>query len=200
MSASGSTPRIRLTQSIYLLALLAIAASDGRALGGAGAVLAQAAGFLLVAAAVLGRVWTTLFIAGRKGEQLVTDGPYSACRHPLYLCSVLAAAGIGLTARSLVLAIALPATIGLVTGLAARREERALAAAHPAAWNAYRQRVPAFWPAWRLYRVPERVDVPTAIYRKAFLDAGSFLALWLAVLLAESLRAGGAWPALFRMP
>jgi protein-S-isoprenylcysteine O-methyltransferase Ste14 len=200
VSVSGSTPRIRLTQSIYLLALAAVAASDGRALGGAAAVLAQAAGFLLVAAAVLGRLWTTLFIAGRKGEQLVSDGPYSACRHPLYLCSVLAAAGIGLTARSLLLALVLPAAIGLVTALAARREERELRALHPGAWDAYRLRVPAFWPAWRQYRAPERVDVPTAIYRKAFLDAGSFLALWLAVLLAESLRAGGAWPALFRMP
>jgi hypothetical protein len=42
--------------------------------------------------------------------------------------------------------------------------------------------------------------VPPAIYRKAFLDAASFLLLWLLVLLAETLRAGGAWQALLRLP
>ena len=35
------------------------------------------------------RVWATLFIGGRKGETVVTDGPYSLCRHPLYLGSIL---------------------------------------------------------------------------------------------------------------
>lgn len=200
MSTSGSTPRIRLTQLIYLLALAAIAASDGRAIGGGGAVLAQSAGFLLVTAAVLGRLWTSLFIAGRKGEQLVVEGPYAACRHPLYRYSVIAACGIGLTARSLVLALGLPALIAAITWLAARREDRILAAAHPDAWQDYRRRVPAFLPGRSQQPMPPQVTVPTAIYRKAFLDAASFLALWLAVLLVEGLRAGGGWPALFRMP
>jgi hypothetical protein len=48
--------------------------------------------------------------------------------------------------------------------------------------------------------MPESVAVPLRIYRKAFLDAASFLALWLLVLLLESLRASGAWQALFSLP
>lgn len=200
MTASASTPRIRLTRLIYLLVLAAAALSEGRAVEDDAGLLAQAAGFLLVVAAVLGRLWTTLFIAGRKEEELVREGPYSACRHPLYLCSVIASLGIALTTRSVAMMVALPALVGVIAGVAARREDLALSQAHRDDWHRYRDAVPGFRPAWSQHRMPDRVSVPPAIYRKAFLDAASFLALWLAVLLLETLRAGGAWPALFRLP
>lgn len=200
MTASASTPRIRLTQLIYLLVLAVVAVSDGRAMESGSGLLAQAAGFLLVTAAVLGRLWTSLFIAGRKEAELVREGPYSNCRHPLYLASVIAALGIGLTTRSVTLSLALPALVGAIAWLAARREERAMQQAHRGDWSAYRDAVPGLRLVWSKQRLPERVSVPPAIYRKAILDAASFLALWLAVLLLETLRSGGAWPALFRLP
>ncbi len=200
MTASGSTPRIRLTQLFYLLVLAAVAASEGRAMAGGAGLAAQAAGFLLVAAAVLWRLWASLFIAGRKEAELVREGPYARCRHPLYLGSVVAALGIGLTTRSVVLAAALPAVQGVILCVAAWREELALSSAHGAAWTDYAAAVPAFLPAWTRQRLPDRVDVPPAIYRKAFLDGASFLLLWLLVLLIETQRASGAWAAGFRLP
>ena len=200
MTTSGSTPRIRLTQALYLLVLALVAMSDGRRLQGSSALLAQSAGFLLVVAAVLARLWITLFIAGRKDEQLVRDGPFARCRHPLYLGSIVGAIGIGLTTLSLTLALVLPLIIGAIAFTAARREDAALLAAHGKAWREYHDSVPAFWPNWSHGRMPESVAVPPRIYRKAFLDAASFLALWLLVLLLESLRASGAWQALFSLP
>lgn len=200
MTVPGSHPRLRLHQLTYALALAAAAVSGGRLFEGHAGLAAQAAGFILVAAAVLWRIWTTLFVAGRKDVELVRDGPYAGCRHPLYFGSLVAALGIGLTTRSLTLALALPLVIGAAAAVAARREEVALAAAHGSAWHDYRTATPAFWPAWRRMRSPQRIAVPPAIYRKAFLDAASFLALWLLVLLVETLRAGGAWQAAFRLP
>lgn len=200
MTAPGSQPRLRLHQLSYALALAATAVTGGRLFEGNAGLAAQSAGFVLVAAAVLWRIWTTLFVAGRKDVQLVRDGPYAACRHPLYLGSVAAALGIGLTTRSLVLALALPLVIGAAAVAAARGEDRALATAHGGAWRDYRAATPAFWPDWRRMRLPQSISVPPAIYRKAFLDAASFLALWLLVLLVETLRAGGAWQAAFRLP
>jgi hypothetical protein len=44
------------------------------------------------------------------------------------------------------------------------------------------------------------VEVPPRIYWRAFLDAASFLLLWLFVMLLDGLRAGGAWEVLFRLP
>ncbi len=200
MTTSASTPRIMLTQALYLLVLALVAASDGRSLQGSTALLVQSAGFLLVVLAVLGRLWTTLFIAGKKDQQLVRDGPYSACRHPLYVCSVIAALGIGLTTRSVVLVVTLPLIVGAIAAIAGRREDVALLKLHGQAWLAYRDAVPAFWPAWSMRRTPDRVSVPPKIYCKAFLDAASFLALWLSVLLIDNLRTGGTWPALFSLP
>jgi len=200
MATSGSTRRIRLTQALYLLLLAAVALSDGRRLQGVAVPLAQAAGFLLIVAAVLGRLWTTLFIAGRKDEQLVREGPFSVCRHPLYVCSIVGALGIGLTTLSLSLTVALPLVVGVIVLAAARREDALLLTIHGTAWRDYREAVPAFWPAWSRMRMPESVTLPPRIYRKAFLDAASFLGLWLLVLLLEGLRAGGAWPAVFRLP
>jgi len=200
MATSGSTPRIRLTQFLYLSVLALVAMSGGRSLQGAGSLVAQSAGFVLVAIAVLWRLWTTLFIAGRKDEELVRDGPFARCRHPLYLGSIVGSAGIGLTTLSLALTLALPVAIAAIAVLAARREDALLLAAHGNAWREYAQSVPAFRPGGPAQRTPETVTVPVRIYRKAFLDAASFLGLWLLVLLLENLRAGGAWPALFRLP
>lgn len=200
MATSGSTPRIRLTQFLYLLVIALAALSGGRMLQGAGSLPAQSAGFVLVALAVLWRLWTTLFVAGRKDEELVRDGPFARCRHPLYLGSIAGSAGIGLTTLSLTLTIALPLVVGVILFLAARREDATLLAAHGNAWREYADLVPAFLPRGTARHLPESVSVPPRIYRKAFLDAASFLGLWLLVLLLENLRAGGAWPAFFRLP
>lgn len=200
MTATASKPRLRMQKLTYGLALAAAAATDGRWLEGMAGIAAQAAGFALVAGAVLWRLWATLFVAGRKETELVREGPYAACRHPLYLGSVVAALGIGLTTRSLSLALVLPLAIGLFATAAARREDAAFAARHGDAWQTYRAGVPAFIPARGWMRAATAVTVPTAIYRKAFLDAGAFLLLWLLVLLAETLRAAGAWPAVLRLP
>lgn len=199
MNASASHARVRLSQVLYAAVLVLVAASDGRLLRGYAALLAQAVGFVVVVAAVLGRLWATLFIAGRKDLELVRAGPYSICRHPLYGCSIIAAFGIGLTTLSLTLSIALPLVVAALVVAAARREDVALLASHGADWRAYQASVPAFLPAWSMSRSPEVIPVPPRIYRKALFDAASFLGLWLLVLLLEYLRAAGAWPALFRL-
>jgi protein-S-isoprenylcysteine O-methyltransferase Ste14 len=200
MGTTDSRPRVRLTHAIYLLVLAAVAITDGRAIDGGAALAAQALGFVLVAAAVLERLWTTLFIAGRKGAELVVNGPYATSRHPLYFWSVVAALGIGLTTRSIVLTFALPLAIGLGATFAARREDAALLSSHDTAWRGYRNTVPAFWPALSMDHLPDIVTVQPRIYWRAFLDAASFLTLWLCVILLEDLRAVGAWASWFRLP
>src|SRR5262245_30739073 len=152
-----STVRVRLTLAFYLLVLAAVALSGGPLLDGGSGIAAQAAGFALVVAAVLARVWTTLFVAGRKDQALVREGPYARCRHPLYLGSIVAALGIGLTTRSLSLTAVVPAVVAAVVLIAARREDAALEARHGVAFRAYRDAVPALWPAGARAVVPATV-------------------------------------------
>jgi protein-S-isoprenylcysteine O-methyltransferase Ste14 len=77
-------------------------------------------------------------------HQLVTAGPFSRVRHPMYLGLILAALGgllLYLTWTTFFLAIVSP---GLI--LRARREETALQAEFGERWAAYRDQVPGWVP------------------------------------------------------
>lgn len=200
MAVSSSTPRIRLTQALYVGLLLAVALTGGRAFEAAAGLAAQAAGFALVVAGTLWRLWASVFIAGRKDVELVEAGPYARCRHPLYFGSLVAAIGLGLSTRSLVLAIAVPLSMAALAGFAIRREEGLLADRFGPRWQDYRRRVPALWP--RSGRIPAtaRRDIDVDVYFKAFLDAATVFGLWLLVVALDGLRSTGAWAAPWTLP
>lgn len=188
MTGSASTPRLRATFAFYLALIAAAAFIGPRNVGTWVYYVTGALGFLSVALACLGRIWCSMFIAGRKDATLVTTGPYAACRHPLYSLSVLGALGLGLTTRSpLLCAVTVLAIVALVLAAVAR-EERALAAAFPEAFAAYVAATPNKWWPSAARPLPDRVEVLPAVYWKAFLDAGSFFLLWLLVAIATEHR------------
>lgn len=57
-----------------------------------------------------GRIWCSLYIAGYKNNVLVTDGPYSMCRNPLYFFSFVGSIGVSCATETF--------TIPLLTALA----------------------------------------------------------------------------------
>jgi len=200
MSRSPSTPRLRITIALLVAVLVLVAVSErGWATGLAGEAL-QLAGLAGIACAALGRVWTSVFIAGRKDEALVRAGPYSALRHPLYGLSLLAALGIGLATRSLAITLTLVAVLGAIHAAAARREEAVLEARHGAAFEDYRRSVRAFWPRGSSYEVPERLEVRPRVLWKAFLDAGSLLGYYVLLRLADVLQLAGVTPTWLVLP
>jgi protein-S-isoprenylcysteine O-methyltransferase Ste14 len=200
MTRSRSTPRIRFTQTLYALVIVVTPFSTGHTFAGFTGELVQLAGLVLVSVAAVGRLWTSLFIAGRKDRQVVMDGPYATARHPLYLLSLFGALGIGLASRSLVITLALPIVLAVVFARVARAEESLLAQLHGEEYSAYARRVPRFWPDRSLRQYPSEVLVPTAIYFKAFLDAASFLLLYGLVIAGDLLARYGLTPAVVRLP
>jgi protein-S-isoprenylcysteine O-methyltransferase Ste14 len=189
LTESASTPRLRATFAIYLALVAATAFIGPRAVPAAWYYLAGILGFICTTLACLGRIWTSVFIAGHKDVALITTGPYAMCRHPLYSCSILGALGLGLTTRSVLLCIAIVLLISALVIYAAAGEEQFLADAFPEEFSQYLLATPRkWWPGSRRGALPERLDIRPAVYWKAFLDAGSFFLLYLLVALAAEYR------------
>ncbi len=203
MSTSASTPRLRLTLLFYLILWLAAAFAGPRPTSPWASQLNEVLAWLIVGAAALGRIWCSVFIAGRKDAVLVTAGPYALCRHPLYALSILAAAGLGLGTGSLALTLLAVAVVAALLWRAARAEERLLLALHGARYAEYMARTPRFRPrlaALDAARPPERLEIQPRVLWKAFLDAGSVLLLLALIVLSRSLRDAGITPRLWPLP
>jgi protein-S-isoprenylcysteine O-methyltransferase Ste14 len=200
MTVSRSTPRLRLT-ALLLLGVLALVATTERTLAtGFGGQWLQLGGLGCIACAALGRLWSSVFIAGYKDTQLVRGGPYAALRHPLYVLSVLAMLGVGLTARSFTLTVALLAVFVVIYAWAARDEDRFLRSAHGATFAQYARDVRAFLPSWSAYEVPDVLEVRPRVLWKAFLDAGTLLGYWALLVLADTLQLAGITPTWLELP
>jgi len=100
----------------------------------------------------------------RKHKQLAVSGPYAFTRNPLYLGSVLLAAGFSVASHSWISALLLAAYLAIFYPVVIRREQAELQTLYGAAFLEYAARVPAFWPrlspaagsterfSWPLYR------------------------------------------------
>ena len=96
-------------------------------------------GFILIA-----RAWGTLHEA-QRGRRLATSGPYAHVRHPQYAGFVLVMFGFLLQWPTLLTLAMFPVLVFMYLRLA-RAEEVEAAREFGAAYAAYAQRVPAFFP------------------------------------------------------
>lgn len=149
----------------------------------------------LVLACIFGRLWSILYVGGRKNAELVTDGPFSMTRNPLYVFSCIGAAGIGLMFGSLFAALGLAVVAFLVLSITARREAAFLAERFGPAYAAYAARTPFFWPDPRLFRAGEAVSFSPRILGKTFVDTLWFLVAFPALEALEALHEAGLLPA-----
>lgn len=158
-----------------------------------------AAGVVLVAVGALGRTWCSMYIAGYKGRALVTQGPYSVCRHPLYLFSLIGGVGLGLTAKSVTVPLILLAGFGTVYSLVIRREEEALRQAFGRDYDDYAKATPRFLPNLALLREPREHVVDPVVFRTHLLSTVWFL--WLIALAAvvEALHDAHVLPAVLAL-
>ena len=138
-------------------------------------------GLALAGIASVGRLWCALYISGYKNAALITAGPYSLCRNPLYFFSTLGFAGIGFASETISLGLALLALALLVYPAVIRREERELEQRFGERYREYRRATPRLLPRGVRPREPETYVVDPRRFRRAMLDALWFV--WLAGLL-----------------
>lgn len=135
----------------------------------------QWCGLLLILICILGRTWATLYIGGQKKRELVTKGPYSVVRNPLYLFTLFGAAGIGALSGSLVMAAVCAAFAMAVFLSVVRHEEQFLLATFPREFPAYAARVPRLLPRLSAWQDADHLIVKPRLVHRTFLDASLFL-------------------------
>lgn len=137
----------------------------------------QVTGTLAVVAGVLGRFWSILYIGGHKNRRVMDEGPYSVCRHPLYLFSTIGVLGFGLMLGSIVLTVLLGVVFFTILSVTAAREERYLRASLGEDYDRYAARVPRILPDPRLFRTSPVINVQIGTLRGNLADALVFLSL-----------------------
>lgn len=91
------------------------------------------------------RAWAAGCLA--KNRELATSGPYAYTRNPLYIGTLMVAAGLAVASRSVGLGVLFAAVFLFVYLPVIQLEEQHLRAIFPE-YSTYAQRVPALWPRW----------------------------------------------------
>lgn len=156
-------------------------------------------GIVLITAGIVGRMWSTLYIGGRKANAVVTEGPYSVMRNPLYYFSSIAALGVGAQTGSIVMALLIGALCVVAFMIVIKREEAFLKEAFGEPYADYCARVPRFFPSFSLFQDPETVTVLTKLVYRTLADGLVFYVAVPLLLLVDYAQTGGWLPVFFRL-
>lgn len=139
--------------------------------GQAADTLLLTGGLILLLVSATGRIWASLYICGRKDQELVTMGPYSVVRHPLYLFSLIGFVGVGLAFGSIALAGLLGLVFGLFHAPTMKVEDQRLEDLFGEEFLAYKASVPAFLPRPCYVDSPGRLHVRTSGFVRSLREA-----------------------------
>jgi protein-S-isoprenylcysteine O-methyltransferase Ste14 len=123
------------------------------------------AGWVLAVIGVTIRLWAIMHIGGNKSMKVVTGGPYTLCRNPLYLGSFTAVLGAGLLSGAPVAAAVAVLCLLLVYGVTIRHEERKLEKLFGADYTKYMAEVPRMIPCLSGFRRLARDEQMVINYR-----------------------------------
>jgi protein-S-isoprenylcysteine O-methyltransferase Ste14 len=156
-------------------------------------------GIALASFGAIGRAWATSYISGHKLKRLVTTGPYSICRNPLYFFSMILGIGFGFCTETFTMPIVICAALSLLYHSQIKREERQLLKCFGAEYESYLAATPRFIPSLRHYTEPEQITISPRLFKRGLFGI-AFLLLLIGVLeFLEGLHQSGVLPVLFRI-
>lgn len=156
-------------------------------------------GHVLVLIGALGRIYCSLFIGGRKNDELVQVGPYSIVRNPLYVFSFIITLGIGLQSTSLVVTAILFVVYVLYYPMVIAKEEAFLEHKFGDAYRSYKKRIHAWWPRFSRWKQPEMIETKPKFVLRTMLDALVFFIPFPLFELISGLQEEGVLPVLLHL-
>lgn len=166
-------------------------------LGGYVALSSELTGFLLLMVATCGRIWATIYIAGFKDDALITEGPYSIVRNPLYLFSFVGALGFGLAVEHPIAGIIILVLFLAFYPTIVRREEERLIQLFGSDFVAYCQRTPKWIPRFRHYHQLTEYTINLRRATKGIISSMWFVFAFLLWEVIERLQAHEVIPILW---
>jgi protein-S-isoprenylcysteine O-methyltransferase Ste14 len=97
---------------------------------------------VLIGLAALGRLYATAFLGGFKNQKLVTEGPFSVMRNPLYFFSFVGVCGIALATAQIIIILLVPPLFWVLIHRLMQREEGFLREKFGEAYQVYCAQTP----------------------------------------------------------
>jgi protein-S-isoprenylcysteine O-methyltransferase Ste14 len=168
--------------------------------GGLSDILSDTLGLFLLTVCTMGRLWALLYISGKKTHEVVTDGPYSIVRHPLYLFSFIGAIGIGLVSDNILVLAALVIFYLSYYPLTILSEEQTLTKKFGQAYIDYAKCTPRFLPKLSLYKSPSQVVINADIFLKNMVIGMWFIWAFILFNIIQTLQTMGIIHVLLKVP
>ena len=147
----------------------------------------------------LGRLWCALYISGYKNNTLVTHGPYSILRNPLYFFSVIGGIGVGLATKILLLPFFIFIIFLIYYPGIIKNEEGRLSDIHGEEFRRYRDKTPSFIPKLSLFIEPREYIIRPKIFRKNIIRAIWFIWSLGIIKTIEAFHETGLLPIYFKI-
>ena len=157
-------------------------------------------GFALVLIGGFGRIWASLYIEGNKTGKIISKGPYSMTRNPLYVFSLILLIGYCFAIQSIVVASASIILFALIYMPTVYNEEKRLLSAHNKKYQEYYDRTPRFIPKFSLYQESEsgnNISVNIRNIRNVLVEIAGFIFFFGLIKLLDLLHHIGVIPNLY---
>ena len=141
-------------------------------------------GFVLVTLGCFGRLWASLYVEGFKTKKLITEGPYSMVRNPLYFFTVVILLGFCLVVKSIQIALALLTAFIVLHIPAIIKEERKLFAQHDISYKEYYESTPRLIPnifKYKRTKSTDRIEVKIDKINQVIWEIIGYFMLYLAI-------------------
>ena len=156
-------------------------------------------GTFLVGVATVGRIWCSMYISGYKSKKLITIGPYSLCRNPLYFFSMLGGIGVGLATTTLTIPFLVLIVFAIYYPNVIQREQNRLSELHNDKYSDYCKKTPSFIPSFSRFNEPDEYVVNPVIFRRNIFDNLGFIWLVGVAQLIEGLHQAHVLPSVLSL-